>query len=187
MSYLADEELRQVFESALRKDEKLLWAGRPKPGSMDTRFLAHTIFTCAWLVMFFFIGGGAFMAGLGAEGPIAIPFLIMPLVMLAFGLGIFVFTIAGLTAPRRELYAVTNKRIIIYGGRFERTFNSKMKGQISDVMRSGNSAIGTLKFRQGQDFGMISAFWMMSAPMDKFHNIERPVDVEALILENLFD
>lgn len=187
MSYLADPELRQVFEPALRKDEKLLWAGRPKPGSIDSRFLFHTIFICFWLVMVFFIGGGGMLAGLGAPGAIAIPFIIGPLVMMAFGVGMLVFTIAGLTAPRRELYAVTNKRIIIYGGRFERTFNSKMKGQISDVMRSGNDAVGTLKFRQGQDFGMISAFWMMSAPMDKFHNIERPVEVEALILENLFD
>lgn len=187
MSYLADPELRQVFEPALQKDETLLWAGRPKPGSIDSRYIFNTIFICFWLFMMLFIGGGFFIAGLGGDGEIAIPFLIVPLFMLCLGVGFLIFILAGLTAPSRQLYAVTDKRVVIYGGRFHRSFHSRMKGQISDVNRSGSVELGTLKFTRGNDFGMMVVFMTMNAPMDKFHNIERPVEVEALILENLFD
>jgi len=189
MSYLADQELRQVFESALRKDEKLLWAGRPKTGSIDSRYLFHTLFIAFWLVMVFFIGGTGMLASLGSDSPgvVALPFMLIPLIMMAFGLAFFAFSVAGLTAPSRHLYAVTNKRAIVYGGRFQRAYNSRMKGQISDVCRSGNDEIGTLKFVQGNDLGMMAVFMTMSAPSDKFFNIEKPADVEALIFDNLFD
>ncbi|WP_394692761.1 hypothetical protein [Hyphobacterium sp.] len=188
MSDLADPELRQVFESDLREDEKLLWAGRPKPGSIDSRFLFHTLFIAFWLVGAL-VPGGVRGPSLGTEGlyTLPLPYLIFPLIMMALALALFAHFFAVLTTPSRQLYAVTNQRIIVCSGRSKRRFNSKMKGRISAILRSGDAGTGTLKFRQGPDFGWVAILATMNAPMDKFHNIERPVEVEALIHENLFD
>ena len=51
----------------------------------------------------------------------------------------------------------------------------------------GNDRIGTLKFTKSGDAGLMTILMTFSAPADKFFRIANPVEVERLVLDNLFD
>lgn len=189
MAAQPDPALASLFASGLRDSETLLWTGKPQGRPVDMRYAFYVVVILPWLI------GVGFMllASIGAQSrseasdSFDIMFLLMPSVMFAFGAWILVFTLAGMVAPMRQIYAVTDKRIIIYGGRFGRAFTSTMKGQIDDIVRSGNDRIGTLRFTKSGDGGLSTIFVSFTAPPDKFFKIANPAEVERLVLDNLFD
>lgn len=189
MAAFPDPALAGLFASGLRDSETLLWTGKPQGRPFDMRYAFYVVVILPWLAFV----GSMLLATIGAQSQSDAPdsfgvmFLLMPSVMFAIGASILVFTLAGMVAPMRQIYAVTDKRIIIYGGRFKRAFTSTMKGQIADIVRSGNDRIGSLRFTRSGDAGMTIIFVSFTAPPDKFFRIANPAEVERLVLDNLFD
>lgn len=189
MAAYPDPALASLFASGLRDSETLLWTGKPQGRPIDMRYAFYVVVILPWLAFVGFV----LLATIGAQSQSEAPdsfgvmLLLMPSVMFAIGAGFLIFSLASMVAPMRQIYAVTDTRIIVYGGRFERAFMSTLKGQIANISRSGNDGIGTLKFTKSGDPGLMIIFMPFSATGDKFFRIANPVEVERLVLDNLFD
>lgn len=118
-----------VIESELSSREKLLWSGQPGQGiilhGMDTLVIPFTIlwFGCAVLIEYNFIKSGT-------------P-LISHLFSAVFLLIGFYFVLGRLLHDsiqrKRMYYGITNERVIIVSGKFNRQVKSVNLGTLSDI------------------------------------------------------
>ncbi len=118
------------IDGELSPGETLLWAGQPSPGRVARQgiipmlfgipFTAFALFWTAAAGGFAFLAGGAAQSFSGGNGAFAAPFLLFPLFGLIFvvaGVGLLLSPLWLSLGAKRTLYAVTNKRVIVWNGR----------------------------------------------------------------------
>lgn len=185
------------LKDILLDGEEVLWSGAPQ--RLPVGFLV-------WLAFFTVLFSGFFIAPLGyalltgdgsvfdsynfsvngqritSETPSAFlraPFvtmLVMMFVFVAFGLG-------WLLSKMREIYGITNKRIVILSRFPQRRIASLNPTQLRVIERRGGEKIGTISF-VGSKHGLVDkVLALYRIRLHSFTNIENPKSVEALIFE----
>jgi len=132
---MVDFEIEQELQPDLDKDEKLIWAGRPKAGilfrSSDIFMIPFSILWCSFA---FFWEGGV----MNIHAPFffklwGIPFVCIGLYM------VFGRFIADAKKRKNTIYGITNSRIIIKSGIFSQELKSLNIRTISDISISKKS------------------------------------------------
>lgn len=116
------EEVRDRVRSELRDGERLLWVGQPRPGRFARRGWLIAILDIPWLVMStaFMVIVSVALFGEAAQGPPRPEWWFL----FFFGIPFFLIGLAGVSTPyrmrrqaRRTVYAVTDRRAIVWEGR----------------------------------------------------------------------
>lgn len=204
---MINEDIRHIIEAELRPDESLIWADSPASFPINFMGIYVLLFSIVWCsIVFGAIGVGAFG---GFEGTSELPdsadeeltesdisaggLIIGSLFGLAF---VSIFVGAGLLnllmglkmtiGPAKQLYAITSERIIILDKFFSSRVASFRPDQLAQIERNGNDSIGSLTFGSAQsNFFSRNMYW--KTPLNKFHKIQHPRDVENLIHQTFTD
>ena len=97
---MINEDVREIIEAELQPGEKLLWADKPARMPKPMMMIGYCIFSGLWLIgLISMIIFGGFLEAASSS----FIFLAIPLFMLLFGLGIFLFSLRALRAPSRQL------------------------------------------------------------------------------------
>ncbi len=192
MGTFLDERLRQSLNRELQPGEQLAWYGQPSPGRMAWRSLPAVLFAIPWtgFAIFWMLAAGGFVWFAHAKTqPATAPsfsplnfFGCFPLFGLPFvliGLGMFSSPLWMLRKARRTLYAVTDRRVILFEGSWSTTVTSLVPDQLKDLTRKERlDGSGDLFF--GQPFQYFSR--NQSRPMQRgFIGIPNVREVEELV------
>jgi hypothetical protein len=109
------DELQQRVTNELTSKEKLIWVGQPIPALVFRRQLFLLIIGAALLVAGFIWGATSLFGKKDPNTP-ALMLLMPPLFFLAFGIGLTAAPFVLKAAARKSVYALTNKRCIVWRG-----------------------------------------------------------------------
>lgn len=88
-----------------------------------------------------------------------------------------------IVSPKLQIYAVTNKRALIYVKRFRVLIVSINLGSVSNIRRTGRENIGTIHFVESNLLNRWNGWFAQEQPT-AFFGIKNPKNLEALILEH---
>ena len=179
-------EIEQKLRAELTRDERLLWSGMPQPGlrwrSNDWFAVPFALFWC-YMVMF-----GATQHGIHADQP---PLYLtpggIPFVLIGFYVLVGRFFVDWYQRTR-TYYGLTDQRIIILDGLFNRQIKSLTLATLSDISlteRSNGSGIITFGLGSSSSswFGRSSWRGTNNQQAPNFDIIENVRKVYALIRE----
>jgi hypothetical protein len=176
-------ELENELRPFLSPDEKLLWTGKPKTGimfrTMDIFLIPFSLLWCGFAVFWFVMAWSS-----NAPMPFAlfgVPFVIIGLY---FVFGRFVYDSL---RRQRTVYGITDNRIIIRSGFFNKELKSLNIRTISDLNfkekagGSGTIALGPTDFRYAMFNGMYG--WSGVKPIPSLEFIPEVRSVYDLIIK----
>lgn len=187
---MINEEVRHIIEPELRPNERLIWVDRPASFPMNFTGVFLLTFSAFWCFIVLSIGvfanGGEEVVPETGE---ASPFLFwFVFVSLFLSLGLFQ-AFSGLKmviGPSKQVYAITSERVIILDRFFSSRVASFRPDQLSQIEREGNDIKGDLTFwSTPSNLSYASGPW--KTPLNKFHKIRHPRDVENLIHQTFSD
>lgn len=165
-------ELKNIVQKEIRSGESVLWVGRPNSMPLNAMGIMGT----AMGGLFCIIGTLVFIGALFSGVVFAAVFMAIWTSIAAWNLYIFSGMLFG---PRKQIYAITNKRgIIIENFRKDRvaTINPAMISSY-EIERHGEEA--TLRF--GEKRGMFFMTMSPNLPLDTFHRVTDYKNLENLI------
>ena len=164
--------IRSVLSSELRSGEKLLWVGSP------ARFPVYfsTLFPLLWAGGFVAFGLFALISALISATASGIIFM---LIWLSFVSIFFYIHLRRLTAPSKQIYAITDQRGIILELQGQTRVASLSLAQLKSYERRNHGKLATLSFSQTRNAYSITNY--IQPPLDTFHMIDDHVEVERLI------
>ena len=191
------DDVKHLFAKELRNNETLLWADKPRriprePVWLGALFIVpFVIFMIAPLAYAIFSGDRSIfdnysfsINGERVDPETPTSTLWLAFIGISITVAIMVAFLAGYAYVQlREVYAITNQRAIIYS-RFPTsrvvTVNPSF---VSQIERSGNDQIGTLKFFDSRP-GIVQRFMeLYRVRLNAFSNISKPRDVEQILVE----
>ena len=147
-----DYEATTIIQKELGPDEDLLWAGRPKQGivfrSEDVFFIPFSLLWGGFAIFWEIMAIKALLAGMkkGELEVIILPIFGIPFVIMGLYL---IFGRFFVDAMRRKntFYGLTNKRVIIVSGLFNKKIESLNIGGIKDIsFTEKRNGYGTITF-----------------------------------------
>lgn len=174
-------ELADRVARELTPDEKLIWAGQPRPDLMARAawFLVPFGLVFAGFAVFWMIMAGVMTGGLMA--PCALPFI-------AIGLGMVASPVWLRSLARKTLYALTDRRALVWEPSFWgtttlRQYTAAGLGHLTRVERSDGS--GDLVFEEFTTVNRSGNGTSTSTTRRGFLAIDRVHEVEHLIRQTL--
>ncbi|MGD1278779.1 MAG: hypothetical protein ABR964_16320 [Tepidisphaeraceae bacterium] len=176
------------IDSELEEGEKLIWAAQPLPRVYRRRAIGAVLFGIPWTAFaVFWMVGASGAWNTHPHRPSTAPFALFPL----FGVPFVLIGLGMLTSPfwmgrkaRRVLYALTNRRAIIFEGRIFGGINVQtfMPDRLTSMTRNERAdGTGDLIFEQFLQNASRNSTMVRCG----FLGIERVHDVEELIMETL--
>ena len=179
-------EIEQKLRPELTGSERLLWSGMPQPGvrwrSTDWFAMPFTLFWC-YMVAFGTTGHDSH----ADQPPLYLTPAGIPFVLIGFYMLVGRFFVDWYQRTR-TYYGVTDQRVIISGGLFNRQVKSLMLATLSDItLTERSNGSGTITFGPGSSstswFGRSSFRGMNNQQAPNFDLIENVRRVYALIRE----
>lgn len=129
------DELRDMVERELREGEKLLWVGQPARGRFIVESLPAFLFAIPWtaFAVFWIIGAAGFSMPDFRDGFDFFPLFGLPFVLV--GLGMLSMPLWAMRRARRTVYAVTDRRAIVFDGGWWTTVASFTPEQLAPTHR----------------------------------------------------
>jgi hypothetical protein len=178
-------EIEQKLRPELTRDERLIWSGVPQPGlrwrSSDWFAVPFALFWC--YMVFGIHGGGAY--------PPRTPFYLQPQAIPFALIGFYVLIgrfFVDWYQRSRTYYGLTDQRVIIVDGMFNRRVKSLTLATLTDISLSERSnGSGSISFGSGalsgSWFGRPSWRGMNNAQVPQFDLIDNVRRVYALVRE----
>ena len=193
---MIDEDVRDIVALELQPDEKLLWADKPARFPISVAGLYNLVFSIIWCVIVFSVFNGVIfgMYEFFFGSPDITPkefhevelskstvLYVLAFVSIFVGIGFLnLFWGVKMTiGPSKQIYAVTTKRVIIFDRFLSRRIASIRTEQLGQSECLGTERIGTLSFGGGGFNLFTTPVW--KTPLDQFHKIKNPREVESLI------
>ena len=171
---MTDPDAHQRIAPYLKPGERVLWAGKPAKAPVNIIGLMLALIGG----LFFLIGLGITVSGLGALSPIAL-----------FGMG-FAFVggwnlYSGLrftVAPARQLYALTDQRAVIMETFFGTRVGTLSPAKLCAFTTERKGKFGTIRFEP--ETSVFAMGPRVSVPLNAFLNIDAVDRVEDLITQH---
>ena len=111
-------ELRALVDDELDRDEKIVWLGRPDPTAAGRGYLPLQLFAIPWTAFsIFWIGmASGWKVPDFKQGPDFFPLFGLPFLLI--GVGMLTAPLWGKRLARKSVYALTNRRAIIFKKEF---------------------------------------------------------------------
>ena len=145
-------EMSSVFQNELDLNERLLWSGRPKGGlKLRTADIFLIPFTLMWGGFAIFWEAGVVTSG----APLFFVLWGVPFVLMGFYL-IFGRFFIDAYQRNRTYYALTNERVIILSGLFNRNVKSVSLRTLSEInLNKKRNGTGTITFGPTHPMGWL--------------------------------
>lgn len=177
-------EIEQKLRPELTRDERLLWSGAPQPGlrwrSTDWLAMPFALLWC-YMVMFASTGHGVHTQ----EPPLYMTPAGIPFVLMGFYVLVGRFFVDWYQR-RRTFYGVTDQRVIILDGLFDRRVKSLALATLNDISLSERSSgSGSIAFGSGASLPSLGRSFLRTTNQQapSFDMIEHVRRVYALIRE----
>jgi hypothetical protein len=166
MDEILSNPMRQLLDREIASGERLIWYAQPRPGRLAWRATPLVLFGIPWtaFAVFWMCGAAGFsMPHLDKDmGPMSWMPLLFPLFGLPFvliGLGMLLSPLWLMRKASRTLYAITDRRAIVFSGGWSTTITSYGPERLTQLTRkerpdgSGDIIIAPLLMVNNYDQG----------------------------------